>query len=99
MPDEKILTEKTKISIAVSSWWHLIVLVTVIIWWGSAIKISIDTASEKAEKATQAAVQLDNRLREIEVDIRIFHQRYDDDMNRYIRDYSDPNRVKKQSLP
>ena len=88
------LTEKTKIAVSFTSWWHLVILICVIVWWGAMIKVSIDNASEKAEKAVQGQVQLDLRLRDIETDIKLFHQRYDDDMNRYIRDYNDPNRRK-----
>lgn len=86
MSNEEI-TEKTKVAIRVTSWWHLIILVATIVWWGLEIKISVDNATATAASALDQSKQNDSALRAIQMDLKVFHQKYEDDMDRYIREH------------
>lgn len=96
MPD---LNEKTKVSLPAASWWHLLIIVATIIWWGAAIKHSIDATQETATRALDQSLRNDGEIRKLEMDVSVFHRQYEDfnrqyelDMDRYIRERPDQHR-------
>lgn len=91
MPDS--ISEKTSISLTISSWWQVMVIVAFMVacYYGleakadQAVKLSESTASE--QRATQEKVnsmQMD--IRSVADDVKWFRQQYERDMSRYVRD-------------
>lgn len=77
MTDNKDITEATKVSVTISSWWHLAVLLITIIWWGAAIKSSIDATHETAERALSQGATNDAEIRKLEMNLQRIQDQVD----------------------
>jgi len=88
-----MINEKTSISLSISSWWHVVVIVGFMVacYYGlearadEAVRLSQTTAAE--QKTTQEKVnsmQMD--IRSVADDVKWFRQQYERDMSRYVRD-------------
>ncbi len=91
MPDT--INEDTKFSLAISSWWHVVVIVAVILgcYFGlkadtdKAVAMSMATSEAQKEQAVQVN-QMQMNIQSVADDVKWFRQTYERDMNHYIRD-------------
>ena|SRR5258708_433063 len=93
--ERKIISEATKVSISVTSWWHLAIIISTIVWSVAMIKSSIDDTNRVARQALEQSINNDNLLRQLQMQLNIFQQKTEDVFDRYIRDYNDPNRKRR----
>lgn len=87
MPTDPI-SERTRVSITLSSWWHIVLVITTIMFWGFEIKDAIDKDREQSQQNHTDILKIQEEIQLMQRDLAIFHTKYEDDMNRYIRDYS-----------
>lgn len=92
-PDSEPLSEKTRVSITLSSWWHIALVLAAIMFWGFQIKSAIDRGSEQSAQNHADILEIQKEVRTIQQDLVVFHTVYNDDMDRYIRDYGDKHRA------
>ncbi len=92
MSDNSI-TEKTTINLSISSWWHVLIIVGVIVscYFGleakadQAVKLSEDTA-RKQEVLSEKLQNLNMNIQSITDNVKYFREAYERDMSKYIRD-------------
>lgn len=93
MPEEQPVSEKTKIALTVSSWYHVLVIVGVMfaIYFGLRQDVSMAIASgaknaEDLRSAQQSIMEMRLDVQSIKDNVLYFRQQYETDMKRYIRD-------------
>jgi prefoldin subunit 5 len=87
------LTEKTQVKLTISSWYHVMVIVGVIvaIYFGlrQDVTTAISTSAKNAEDlrtAQQSIMDMRLDVQRINDNITWFRQQYEQDMKRYVRE-------------
>jgi hypothetical protein len=87
------VSEKTTINLSISSWWHVAVIIVVIVSCYFGLKadtdraVSLSNATANQQRLTDEKVnsmQMD--IRSVADDVKWFRQQYERDMSKYIRD-------------
>jgi tRNA C32,U32 (ribose-2'-O)-methylase TrmJ len=93
------VSERTTINLTISSWWHVAVIIAVIVGCYFGLKsdtneaLAMSKATAADERATQEKVnsmQMD--IRSVADDVKWFRGQYERDMNRFIREQPEKNR-------
>lgn len=74
------ITEKTKVNVSITSWWHLIILVITIVWGVATLKFSQDRIAEIAKQSLEQSRMNSDSIILIETDLKLFHQKYELDV-------------------
>lgn len=87
------ISEKTSISLTITSWWHVAVILTVVVGCYFGLKadtdkaIALSNATAEQQKITAEKVnsmQMD--IRSVADDVKWFRSQYERDMNKFIRE-------------
>lgn len=86
-------TEQTRVSLTISSWYHVIVLIASLAMMFAVLMQRMDKGLELANEAIQISRTNSQQLVELRMDqqavkddLLYFHKEYNSDFERYIRD-------------
>ena len=86
-------TEQTRVSLTISSWYHVIVLIASLAMMFAVLMQRMDKGLELATEAIQISQKNSEQLQELRMDQQVlkddvtyFHKEYNSDFDRYIRE-------------
>ncbi len=94
MPEQNVtINENARVSLSISSWWHVAVIIGTIFFCYFGLKAQVDKAIDQSSTAASQSQRNNDQIMQMQGDIRAindnvgwFRKQYEQDMSRYIRD-------------
>lgn len=84
------INEKTIVRLSISSWIHVIVIlvtmVSTVVWLYSRISTDVAAAIQQSAENAKGLADSNRTILQMQMELKFFHEQYEKDMQRYIRD-------------